>query len=178
MPFETLSSETAFTGRIFGVRRDQVRLPDGKLAYLDVVQHKGAVTLVPLDDQGYVWFVRQYRHAVGQELLELPAGTLDEDEQPETCALREIREEIGMSAGQIQKIGEFYLAPGYSTEYMFVYLATGLLSDPLQADEDEFLSVERIPVEQVFDLALAGKVRDSKSLAALFLAQPYLRLNT
>lgn len=174
MPFEIIFSEQVYRGRVFDVRRDQVRLPDGQPAQLDIVEHSGAVTLLPLDEAGFVWFVRQYRHAAQEEILELPAGTLDEAEEPETCALREVREEIGMAAGQIQKIGEFYLAPGYSTEYMYVYLATDLRPDPLQADSDEFISIERIPLDQAFKLAESGEIRDGKTLATLFLARPYL----
>jgi ADP-ribose pyrophosphatase len=175
MSFETIISEKIYQGRVFDLRRDQVRLPDGQQVQLDIVEHSGAVTLLPLDEEGFVWFVRQYRHAAQEEILELPAGTLDEAEEPETCALREVREEIGMAAGRIQKIGEFYLAPGYSTEYMYVYLATDLRPDPLQADFDEFLSIERIPLEQAFKLAESGEIRDGKTLATLFLARPYLK---
>jgi ADP-ribose pyrophosphatase len=174
MTFKTLSTESIFQGRIFNLLQDLVRLPDGKQVRMDIVEHGGAVTLLPLDDQGFIWFVRQYRHASKQELLELPAGTLDEDEAPEVCAHREIREEIGMSAQHLQKIGEFYLAPGYSTEFMIVFLATGLSPDPLQADADEFISVEKIHLDQVFQRAETGEICDAKSLAALLLARPHL----
>ncbi len=104
------------------------------------------MVILPVDDQGNLFFVRQYRHAAGLDLLELPAGTLDEGEAPEACARREVREETGMAAGKMEHLGGFYLAPGYSTEYMHVYLATGLHSDPLEADADEFLTVEVIPL--------------------------------
>jgi ADP-ribose pyrophosphatase len=174
MDFKTVSSEIVYQGRVFDVRRDQVRLQDGALAALDIVDHPGAITLLPLDDEDRLWLVRQYRHAAGIELLELPAGAMEAGEPPEACAYREVREEIGMSAGQLTKIGEFFLAPGYSTEYMYVYLATGLRPDPLEADEDEFLSVETFPVAEVYRLAAEGQIRDSKSLAALFLARPQL----
>jgi ADP-ribose pyrophosphatase len=107
-------------------------------------------------------------------LLELPAGTLDEQELPEVCAHREVREEVGMSAGKLVNIGEFYLAPGYSTEYMYVYLATGLQPDPLEMDEDEFLEVEQMPIKELYDLAERGQIQDGKTLAALFLARPLL----
>ncbi len=174
MNFETISSVKTYQGKVFDVRLDQIRLPNGRLTELDIVEHPGAVTLLPVDDQGRLWFVRQYRHAARGELLELPAGSLNEDETPEVCALREVREEIGMSAGRLEWIGEFYMVPGYSTEYMYVYLATDLQPDPLQADEDEFLSIEIIPIDQVFQLAAAGQIMDSKTLAALYLARPYL----
>jgi ADP-ribose pyrophosphatase len=174
MRFEVVSSTAVYRGRVFEVRRDQVRLPDGNLTDLDIVDHPGAVTLLPVDDTGHAWLVRQYRHSAQAELLELPAGALEPEELPEACARREVREEIGMSAGQLQKVGEFFLAPGYSTEYMYVFLATDLREDPLAADEDEFLSVEKIPVEQLYRMAETGRIQDSKSLAALLLARPYL----
>jgi ADP-ribose pyrophosphatase len=175
MTFELLGSEKTYQGRVFDVRRDRVRMPGGKQAEVDIVDHPGAVTLVPVDAQGRVWMVRQYRHAAGVELLELPAGTLGPAETPEACARREVREEIGMAAGRLEKIGEFYLAPGYSTEFMYVFLATELSPDPLQADEDEFLSVETIPLEQLLQMAGSGQIRDGKSLAALFLLRPTIK---
>jgi ADP-ribose pyrophosphatase len=174
MAFELLSSETSYKGRAFTVRRDQIRLPDGALAHLDIVEHVGAVTVLPIDDEGQVWFVRQYRHAAGLELLELPAGTLEAGEEPEACAYREIREETGMAAGKLHKIGEFFLAPGYSTEYMHVYLARHLTHDPLPGDQDEFLSVECYPVAQVYAMLQRGEFRDAKTIAALCLARPYI----
>jgi ADP-ribose pyrophosphatase len=176
MPFETIYSETVYSGKAFDVRRDQVRLPDGKETRLDIVVHPGAVTLIPIDSHGNVYFVRQYRHAVSKELLELPAGTLNEGEDPQDCALREVREETGMSAKALKLIGEFYLAPGYSTEYMYIYLATGLQPDPLPGDEDEFITVKIIPLNKVYDLISQGEIQDAKSLAALQIAHPHLEI--
>jgi len=173
MSYETLHSETVYRGRAFNVRRDEIRLPDGKIARLDIVDHVGAVTLVPVDDQNRVWFVRQYRHPTGEMLLELPAGTVEPGEPPLECARREIREEIGMAAGRIELIGQYFLAPGYSTEFMNVFLATDLRPNPLPGDADEFLSVESIPLEQVLLMAEDGKIRDAKTLASLMLAKKY-----
>ncbi len=172
--FRVERSETVFQGRVFAVRRDVVRLPDGNTAELDVITHHGAVTLVPLDAEGRIWFVRQYRHAAGETLLELPAGTLEPGEAPEACAAREIREEIGFAAAQLHLLGEFYLAPGYSTEYQYVYLATGLSPAPLPQDADEFLEPVALPVAEVRRRALAGDFRDAKTLAALLLAWEHL----
>jgi ADP-ribose pyrophosphatase len=174
MAYELISSESTYQGKAFSVRRDQLRLPDGSLARLDIVEHVGAVTVLPFDEAGQIWFVRQYRHAAGLELLELPAGTLEPDEEPEACALREIREETGMAAGRLQKIGEFFLAPGYSTEYMYVFLAGDLTHDPLPGDADEFLSVERFPLAQVEAMLLNGEIQDAKTIAALALGRPFL----
>jgi ADP-ribose pyrophosphatase len=175
MAFETKYSETVYYGKAFDVRRDQVLLPDGKTTSFDVVVHPGAVTMIPIDSQGKILFVRQYRYAASAELLELPAGTLNEGEKPEVCAHREVREETGMSAAKLEKIGEFYLVPGYSTEYMYIYLATNLETNPLPGDEDEFISVEAKAIENIPELISQGSLRDAKSLAALFLAQPYLK---
>lgn len=176
MPFKTIKSETVYQGKAFDVHRDQVLLPDGKNTRLDVVIHPGAVTLIPVDSHGRILFVRQYRHAVGKVLLELPAGTLNPGEQPDTCASREVREETGMSASKLEKIGEFFLAPGYSTEFMYIYLASGLQPAPLPGDEDEFITVEPVIVGDVMNLISGGKIQDAKSLAALFLAAPHLNL--
>ena len=174
MPYEILHTETLYHGRAFNVRRDEIRLPDGKTARVDIVDHVGAVTLVPVDEQKRVWFVRQYRHPAGDVLLELPAGMVEPGELPLDCARREIREEIGMAAGRIELIGEFYLAPGYSSEFMRVFLATDLRPDPLPGDADEFISIEPIPLEVVQQMIESGKIRDAKTLASLMLAKRYL----
>ncbi len=174
MAFELLKSEIVYPGRAFTIRRDTLRLPDGRETRFDIVEHVGSVIILPLDADGHLLFVRQYRHAAGLDLLELPAGTLDVGEAPEACARREVREETGMAAGKLEPLGGFYLAPGYSTEYMHVYLATDLRCDPLEADADEFLSVERIPMAEALAMCERGEVPDAKSLAALVLAHKYL----
>ena len=174
MKFELIDTQEVYRGRVFTVRRDRVRLPDGNAATLDVVQHHGAVTVVPLDEQGRIWFVRQYRHPAGEVLLELPAGTLADGEAADVCAAREIREEIGMAASSLQHLGECFLAPGYSSEYMHIFLATGLRPETAQHDEDEFLEVETIKIDDAYAMALDGRIRDAKTLAALLLARPYL----
>lgn len=175
MPFELIKSEILLKGRAFAIRRDWMKTPDGRETKFDIIEHGGSAVIVPLDADGNLIFVRQYRHAAGTDLLELPAGTLDENEEPAVCAAREIREETGYAARKLEKIGEFYLAPGYSTEFMVVYLATDLKYDPLEADADEFLSVEKIPLEKAFDMAEAGEMPDAKSLAALLLVRKYLK---
>jgi 8-oxo-dGTP pyrophosphatase MutT (NUDIX family) len=174
MPFELIRSEILLQGRNFKVRRDTLKTPDGGETRLEIVEHGGSVVLVPVDNEGNILFVRQYRHATGKDILELPAGTREEKEPYEKCAAREIREETGMEAGRLLKVGEFYLAPGYSSEFMAVFLATDLKHNPLKADDDEFLQVEKIPVQEVAALFERGEVPDSKSLAAWLLARPYL----
>jgi len=174
MPFQLIKSEVLLQGRAFKVKRDTLKTPDDRETKLDIVEHVGSVVLIPIDEQGNLLFVWQYRHPAGKDLLELPAGTRAQEEPFEMCAAREIREETGMEAGQLQKVGEFYLVPGYSTEFMAVFLATDLKENPLQADEDEFLEVEKIPLRQAMQMAEQGEIQDAKSLAALLLARPHL----
>ncbi len=175
MDFETILQKPIHQGRIFNLRQDEVRLPNGMVTHLDIVEHPGAVVLVPIDKERNLWFVSQYRHAAGEVLLEFPAGTTEAGEDLEICAHRELREEIGMSAGTLLKIGGFFLAPGYSTEFLHIYLATDLSPDPLPGDEDEFIQTQRLPISQAFDLAETGQIRDAKTLASLLLARSLLR---
>jgi ADP-ribose pyrophosphatase len=175
MKFELLKSETTYEGRAFSVRRDDLLTPAGTTVKYDIIQHVGSVIIVPVDDHGQMYFVRQYRHAAQIELLELPAGTLEINEPPIASAAREIREETGMAAKNIREIGSFYLAPGYSTELMHVFLATDLSHDPLDPDADEYLSVEKMTVAEALHQAESGQMLDAKTVAALFLAKPYLQ---
>jgi ADP-ribose pyrophosphatase len=175
MAFEIIQSERIFEGKVFAVRVDQVRMPDGRRARIDVVEHSGAVTMIPVDGQGMIWFVRQHRHPAGLDLLELPAGVMDTGEAPEISADRELREEIGMAAGRLRKVGEFFLAPGYSTEYMVVFLAEDLYNNPLNPDEDEQITIVKVSPQQVRTLIEGGQIRDAKSLAALYLFDLFSR---
>jgi ADP-ribose pyrophosphatase len=170
MPPKILSSEKRFSGRAFGIRVDRIALADGCETVLEIVEHVGSVAIVPLAEDGGIWFVRQYRHAAGRELLELPAGTLGPGEAPEACAGRELREEIGMRADRLTRIGGFYLAPGYATEYMHIFLADGLTADPLPADADEELFPEKLPMTEVHKLLETGAIEDGKTIAALAIA--------
>ena len=175
MPFELLKSEPVFQGRAFKIRRDSLKTPDGRETKYEIVEHNGSVVIIPIDERENLLFVRQYRHAAGMDLLELPAGTREGDEPHEVCAAREIREETGMAAGKLERIGNFYLAPGYSTEFMAVFLATELTHNPLKADADEFLELEKIPINKAIEMAEKGEMPDAKTLAALFLARTYLK---
>lgn len=173
MTFNTLESKNIFSGKAFQVQVDSVQTPDGGIMRVEIIKHPSAVTILPIENRK-IWFVRQYRHAAGLEILELPAGTLEPGEEPIFCAHREIREEIGMSAKEMKEIGGFYLAPGYSSEYLHAFLATGLEPAPLPGDVDEFIQVETMPVEEVYNMAERGLIFDGKTLATLLLAQKLL----
>jgi ADP-ribose pyrophosphatase len=169
---ELVSVEPIFDGAKLSVRVDTLRRTDGSTFRYERVEYGQAVVLVPVDGEGRLLMVRQYRHAVGAELLELPAGGVDErDESPEAAALRELREEVGCR-GRLTRIGGMYLAPGYSDEYQHVFAATELVDDPLAADEDEDLRIERVPLQQALRFVDQAVVRDAKSIAALLM---YLR---
>lgn len=160
----------------FDVERVHFRLPDGRERDYDLVQHVDAVTILPVDDQGRVHLVRQYRIGAEQELLELPAGVMDPGEDPEITAHRELREEIGMDCGEMIRLGGFYMAAGYSTEYMHVFLALNLEDSPLDHDDDEFLTTVRVPVSEVMKMAQDGRLADGKSLSTLLLARQELEI--
>jgi len=163
-----LKTETIYRGRTFSLRLDDVEYAPGHSTRMEIVEHTGAVVMVPLDAERNVWFVRQYRHATGGSLLELPAGTLGRDEDPALGAARELQEEIGMRAGKLERLLSFWLAPGYSTEFMHVFLATELSPSQLTPDEDENITIEKVPWQQALAMAQSGEIRDAKSLASLF----------
>ncbi len=175
-PFEILARAVPFKGRAFEIHQLTVLLPDGRTHVFDLVQHHDSISVIPVDEEGNILFVSQYRAGARADLLELPAGVLEEGENPLEGAGREIREETGMAAGRLVELGKAYLAPGYSSECMFFYLATGLYSAPLEADADEFLSLVRLPVAEVYRMARSGEFQDSKTLAALMLAEKHLSL--
>ena len=170
---ETLSSRRLYEGAVVRLRVDRVRMPSGREAVREVVEHRGTVTIVAVNGEGQVLLVRQYRHPTGRSLLELPAGTLEKDEKPEACAARELEEETGFRAGRVQRLGGFFLAPGYSTEYIQAYLVTDLEPGSAGGDEDEDIQVLALPLAEVLRMVETGELEDAKSLASLLL---YLRL--
>ena len=152
------------------VRVDRVRLPNGAEATREVVEHADAVTIVPIDKDGSVVLVRQYRHPLGMTLLELPAGGIEEGEEPLEAAQRELREETGLAAGKLVALGGFYSAPGFLTEYLHLFLANDLTESPLAPDPDEFVEVVRIPVAKLQTMIAWGDVQDSKTIAGVAMA--------
>jgi ADP-ribose pyrophosphatase len=169
MPPEVVERRSIYQGKVFSVRHDRIRLDSGREAHIDIVDHPASVTIIPVDAQGRIWFVRQYRHAAGGKLLELPAGTVDKGEDPLACAERECREEVGMAPGRLTLIGECWLVPGYATEYMYFYLAEDLAPAPLAPDEDEEIEALHLSRDDAAALIKRGELMDAKSIVGLFL---------
>jgi ADP-ribose pyrophosphatase len=173
--FKTLSSEITYRGRAFAVRHDVLLDEEGKQVVYDIVVHIGAVSMVPIDSDGQLLLVRQYRHSTGKKLLELPAGTLEPGEPAEETAQRELREEVGMAAGKLTKIAEFFLAPGYSSERMWVFLAQDLRSESLPGDDDEDLELVRMSLDECFAAIANGEIEDAKTILGLYVARQALQ---
>jgi ADP-ribose pyrophosphatase len=173
---EVLGSESIYKGKIFDVDIYEIR--HGELVYKrEIVKHNGSVVIVPVFDDGTVAMVRQYRYAAGKFLLEIPAGTLNKDESMELGARRELEEEIGVTAERLEKITEFYVSPGFLTEKMYVYLATGLTATAQKLEDDEILSVEKHSFPELFEKIRTGEIEDAKTICGLFLAGAKLGFN-
>lgn len=171
---DLVSRRYVYHGRILTLRVDSVRVPNGGEAIREVVEHPGAVVIIALDNDEHVLLVRQYRHAVGRDILELPAGTLEKNEPPEAAARRELKEETGYTAQRWDLLTTFYSSPGILTEQMHVYLARDLLEGKLEPMEDEDLYLERIPFQQALQQAGGGEIVDGKSIVGLLLAERYV----
>ncbi|MPZ48165.1 MAG: NUDIX domain-containing protein [Dehalococcoidia bacterium] len=164
-----ISSRDVYAGRVIKLRVDEIEVKPGLNVRREVIEHPGAVVIVPVDDEGRVLWIRQHRYAAGRELLELPAGTLEPDEAPEATARRELVEETGFAAAEWQRLGGFYSAPGFCGEYLHAYLAMALTPESADGDEDEDITLEPLSVEESLARIDAGEVEDAKSLASILL---------
>lgn len=166
-----VSSETIYDGNVLHVREDMVELPNKNIASRELIRHIGAVCVIPVTDDGKVIVERQFRYPVNRVILEIPAGKLDSaDEDRLEAAKRELREETGMTAEKWTDIGEYLPAPAYSDERITMYLATGLHSGEQDLDDDEFLEVFRVPLKELVDDVMAGKISDGKTQIAVLKA--------
>ncbi|MEV4208337.1 NUDIX hydrolase [Nocardia salmonicida] len=168
--FETVSSRVLYSGAILALRQDQVRMPDGRVAEREVIEHHGAVAVLALDDDGNVVLIRQYRHPIGTRLLELPAGLLDiEGEDPLTAAKRELAEETGLAAAQWSVLVDVALSPGFTDEALRVFFATGLsITDrPDPEHEEADLELVRMPLDEAVRAALAGEIVNATAVAGV-----------
>ena len=165
-----ISSESLYQGQVFNIRKDKVRLSNSdQVVNRTVIEHPGSVAIIAMDDDNNVYMVSQYRHPTGMTLMEIPAGTLNEGESAYEAAHRELREEIGMLPKTLMLLGEFYLAPGYSSEIMQVYLGTDLEYSPLAQDDDEDIKVHLVPLRTLMEYISQGDIVDMKTIASLLL---------
>lgn len=164
-----------FKGRVLTLNIEQVRLPNGRTASLEIAHHPGGATVVAVDAEGRVCLLRQYRHAAGGWLDELPAGKLDGGEPPIDCAQRELAEEAGVVARDWQKLGQFFSTPGVLTEVIHVYLARDLAPSDAQPEDHEVFEARWVPLEEAMAMATDGRLRDAKSIIGLCWAQARLR---
>lgn len=169
MSYEVLESKLTYQGKIVNVTVDKLRMPDGTEAYREtVIRGKSAAAVLPVDADGRIFFVRQYRHAFKEMLLEIPAGVMEEGEDPAVCAVREMEEEIGKKAGKLEKLCEMYPTVGFCSEKIFIYFAADLTEGVQKLDADEFVEIETYTLEEAIAMIANGEIKDGKTVAALF----------
>lgn len=165
-----IGTQEIYKGKVVHLRVDTIRQPDGYESKREIIAHPGAVCVVPIREDGVVLLVRQFRLAAGQALLEVPAGTREGQEDPLACAQRELEEETGYRAAELRPLYTAYLAPGYSSELMYAYMATGLTLGQTNPDEGENLELVEVPVTEIESRVLSGEFADAKTIAALLMA--------
>jgi ADP-ribose pyrophosphatase len=166
---EIISSGKVYSGKVFDVYLDKIR--ENEVEYeRDIVRHHGSAVIVPVFPDKTVALVKQYRHAAEKYLLEIPAGSLEKDENPEIGARRELEEEIGVVAGRLEKLAEFYVSPGFLTEKMFVFLATDLTTTAQKLEADELIEIEKFTFEKAFEMIKNNEIEDAKTIVGLILA--------
>ena len=171
----TVEHTRPYEGVIVRVDLDKALLPNGRTATREVVDHPGGVAVLPMNDDGTVTVVRQYRYPFSQVLTEIPAGKLDPGEEPQAGALRELKEEVGARAGELIDLGAIYPSPGFCREVLYLYLARDLTYGDCCPDEDEFLEVARIPFDRLAEQAMSGAIRDGKTVTAVLKAKVLLK---
>ncbi len=164
---KTLSSNLIHKGNHFSFKSDEVQLPSGRITTRDIVEHPGAVAIVPVLDDGRILLVKQYRYSAGKELLEIPAGTLEPGEAPDTCARRELKEETGYTAGNMKKMLAMYVAPGYSSEVLHLYLATQLKQGDKATEEDEDIETQPYGFDELLEMIEKNTIEDAKTVAGI-----------
>ena len=166
-PYETMESAIVYEGAIVDVKRDRIALPNGGTALREIVLRGEAAAILPVDSDGRVVLVRQYRHAVGKIVTEIPAGMLDAGEDPRECAIRELREETGLTASRVDPLFKMNSAIGFCSEAIYIYEARGLTSGETDPDDEEFIEVVKLPLDEAVGMIFAGEITDGKTIAAL-----------
>ncbi len=174
MEEKTLQSKTIYEGRVFDVLVDQVELPSGRKTTREVVRHRGAVGLIPVLENGRIVLAEQYRYPTGEVLLEIPAGRLEEGEDPALTASRELMEETGYVAGSIESVATFYTTPGYTSEKLHLFVVTDLEKAEPKPDLDENIRLREVSVEEAMALIRKGEIKDGKTIAGLLFYRTFI----
>lgn len=164
---ETTETRTIFNGKIVRLREDQVILSNGNKATREIVEHSGAVAVLPINEDGNIFLVKQFRKPIEGELLELPAGKLETGENPQDCAIRELEEEIGYKAGNIKKLISLYTSPGFSNEIIHIFVASNLERTQIHRDDDELMDILEMSFERAKDMIYEGKIIDGKTIVGI-----------
>ncbi len=164
---KTIAKRLIHQGRSFSFETDEVELPNGKMTTRDIVNHPGVVAIVPILDDGRILLVRQFRYATGRELLEIPAGTIERGEAPDTCARRELKEETGYTSGSMRKMLSMYMSPGYSNEVIHLFIATELKAGQQGTEEDESITLEPYGPDELLEMIEKNVVEDAKTIAGV-----------
>jgi ADP-ribose pyrophosphatase len=166
---KTISTEQIFSGKVISLQVEEVELPNGKQSKREIIKHPGAVAILALTDDNKIVMVEQYRKALERTIIEIPAGKLEQGEKPEVCALRELEEETGYECAKLDWLISFYTSPGFADELVHLYIATGLRQkqDAAATDEDEFVNVVEVTVEEALDLIKEQKIYDAKTAYAV-----------
>lgn len=171
---KTVSSEKIFEGRVINLKVDTVELPGGALATRELIEHPGGVAVVPVDENGFVYLVSQYRKPYEEIVLEIPAGKRDKGEDALLGAKRELSEETGLVANKYIDLGKFYPTPGYVDEVIYIYLALDLKEGIAHPDEDEFVELQKIHIDKLCDMIMKNEIKDGKTIAGILKAKMYL----
>lgn len=165
---KTIRSQTIFDGKLIRVFLEEVELPDGRTSTREIVRHPGAVAVLAFTEEGKLVLVRQYRNPLKKTILEIPAGKLEPGEDPKVCAFRELEEETGYRAEEMQPVISFYTSPGFADEIIHLFEARGLMKGELNPDTDEFVEVEELTLEEAFGKMKEGQICDAKTITALY----------
>jgi len=173
--YETTESELVYKGKVLDVYRDKVKMPNGRIATRENVVRGAASAIIPVDKEGNIYFVRQYRHSADKLVLEIPAGMIEKGEKPETAAFRELEEETGLKAGKLTYICNTYMAIGICTEKVYFYIAENLSDGIQHLDPNEFIEIEKYSLDEAVKMVFEGKIEDVKTMAAILTLKQYLK---
>jgi ADP-ribose pyrophosphatase len=171
---KTMKSEKIYEGKIVNLRIDTVELPDKKYSKREIVEHPGSVGIIPITNDGYMVLVKQFRKPVEKTLIEIPAGKIEINEEPRETALRELQEETGHISNKMEYLFEFYTSPGFSNEKMYMFLATDLSQVEANPEDDEYIEIVKIKIEDLIDMVNRGEINDSKTIVGIFYAEKYI----